>query len=67
MNYETYKQGMEFAAKRIREYGIEFARNVINGVLRWEVSPMGDYAQGYLDMVEMYEAIHTESKEENDR
>lgn len=66
MDHKAYKQGMKFAAEHIREYGIEYARCAINGVSRQGSYTLGDYAQGYLDMVEMYEAIHTESKEEND-
>jgi len=59
MDYKQYKEGMEFAATHIKEYGVEYARNTIDGVFRWAEGGalLGDYAQGYLDMVEMAERI----------
>lgn len=62
MDYKAYKEGMEFAATHIKEYSVEYARKTIDGVMRRAQGGalLGDYAQGYLDMVEMAEKITKE-------
>lgn len=62
MDYKAYKDGMEFATTHIKEYGVKYARNTIDGVIRWAQGQalLGDYAQGYLDAVEMAEKITKE-------
>lgn len=66
MDYETYKEGMAFAAVHIKEYGVEYARGVIEGIFNLAEGRMylSNYALGYLDTVELAETIMGKGRQE---
>lgn len=57
MSYAEFNGGQALALEHIKEYGVGYARNVIDSIMRTKDFLLNDFAEGYLVTVEMEEAF----------